>query len=202
MTPEEYITLEDATPYRSEFYDGAMLAMKDRTYANARINGNLIGLIHPRLRGTAWEFFSSSMRVVVPSSHLYTYPDASVVRRPARTAENSDRTLVDPCLIVEVLSPPGNSYERRATFQKFQGSKSLLDYIKVSQDCAFVEHYSRMGDSAPGRWLYTSYAGMDAVLPLPSIGIELTLRDIYEDVEFPAPGTTPSHKHPDHDRII
>ncbi len=202
MTPEEYIALEDATPYRSEFYDGAMLAMKDRTYTNATINGNLIVQLHPRLRDTPWEFFSSSMRVVVPSIPLYTYPDASVVRRPARTAKYSDTTLIDPCLIVEVLSPSSWNYERRANFQRFQKQETLLDYVQISQECAFVEHYSRMGNTAPGRWLYTSCGGMDAVLSLPSIGIELALSGIYEDVKFPAPGTTPSHKHPDHDRII
>ncbi len=201
MTPEEYIVLEDATPYRSEFYDGAMLAMKDRTHANAAINMNLLGLIHPQLRDTPWQFFNSSMRVVVPCVPLYTYPDACVVRRPARTTEYSDTTLVDPCLVIEVLSPSGENYERRANFQCFQKLGTLLDYVQISQEDAFVEHYSRMGDTAPGRWLYTSYEGMDAVLPLPSIGIELALRDIYERVEFPAPGSTPSHKHPDHDRI-
>lgn len=202
MTPEEYIALEDRTPYRSEFYDGAMLAMKDRTHANAVINGNLIGLIHPRLHDTPWEFFGSSMRVVIPALPLYTYPDASVVRSPARTAEYSDTTLIDPCLIVEVLSPSGESHERRANFQHFQKVETLLDYVKISQEHAFVEHYSRMGDTAPGRWLYTSYEGMNAALPLPSIGIKLALSDIYERVMFPAPGTTPSHKHLDHDRII
>ena len=202
MTPEEYIALEDATPYRSEFYDGAMLAMKDRTYANAIINGNLLGQLHSRLRDTPWEFFGSSMRVVVPSVPLYTYPDASVVRRPARTAENSDTTLIDPCLIVEVMSPPGDDYGRRAGFQHFQRLRTLLDYVKVSQEFPFVEHYSRMGDSAPGRWLYTSYEGMDAVLPLPSLGVQLALRDLYEEVEFPVPGTTRSHQQPDHDRIF
>ena len=187
MTPEEYIALEDVTPYRSEFYDGAMLAMKDRSYANVVINGNLIVQLHRRLDDTPWEFFSSGMRVVVPSIPLYTYPDGSVVRRPACTAEHSNTTLVDPCLIVEVLSPPGENYERRANFQRFQQLRTLLDYVQISQERALVAHYSRMGDTAPGRWLYTSYEGMDAILPLPSIGIALALSDIYQRVEFPAP---------------
>ena len=202
MTPLEYIALEDATPYRSEYYDGAMLAMKDRTIVNVEINGNLVGLIHSQLRDTPWQFLGSGMRVVVPSIPLYTYPDATVVRHPARTAEYSDTTLINPCLIVEVLSLPGEHYERRANFQRFQELKTLLDYVQISQDRAFVEHYARMGDTAPGRWLYTSYVGIDAILPLPSVGIKLALADIYERVEFPAPGSTPSHKHPDHDRIF
>lgn len=202
MTPEKYIALEDATPYRSEFNDGAMLATKDRTYADATINGNLIGLIHPRLRGTSWEFFPSSMRVAILSLPLYTYPDASVVLRPARTAANSDTTLVDPCLIVEVLSPSGWNDERRAGFQRFQKLNTLSDYVQISQECAFVEHDSRIGGTAPHRWLYTSYEGMDAALLLPSIGIKLALSDVDERVRFPTPGSIPSHKHPDHDRTI
>lgn len=202
MTSEEYIALEDARPYRSEFYDGAMLAMKGRMLSNVQINGNLLMLLHRRLDDTPFQYFSSSMRVVVPVIPLYTYPDATLVRRPACTAESSDTTLVDPCLVFEVLSPSDYPYERRANFQRFQEQPILLDYVQISQDRPLIEHFSRIGDTALGRWLYTSCKGLEAILRLPSVGVELALNDIYEKVDFPLPGTTLSHKHPDHDRIF
>ena len=202
MTPEEYLRLENATPYRSEYYDGAMLAMTDRTHANATINGNLLGLLHYRLRDTPWQFFSSSMRVLIDSGPIYTYPDASVTCRPPELAVHSDTTLINPVLIFEVLAPSGESCGRRATFQHFQKVKTLQGYVVIAQDSPHIGYYSRLDLEPYSQWFYTAYAGLDAVLPLSLPGVELPLVDIYEHVEFPPPGVTTSQKHPDHDRIF
>ena len=202
MTPEKYLALEDAAPYRSEFYDGAMLAMTDRSYTNALINTNLVGLLHTLGQAERWQVLSSSMRVCIEAAPLYTYPDASVIRESPQLAANSETTLINPCLIVEVLSPPGENYERRATFQHFQKMATLRDYVAISQEEPHVGHYARLDEAAPDKWLYTAYAGMDAVLPLPTLNVRLPLREIYEDIEFPPPGRTLNKKHPLHGKIF
>ena len=202
MTPEEYLRLENATPYRSEYYDGAMLAMTDRTHANAAVNGNLLGLLHSRLRDTPWQFFSSSMRVLIESGPIYTYPDASVTCRPPELAAHSDTTLINPVLIFEVLAPSGESYGRCATFQHFQTVETLQEYVVISQESPRIGHYSRLDLEPYSQWFYTIYEGLDAVLPLSLLGVELPLAGIYEHVGFLPPGVTTSQKHPDHDRIF
>lgn len=202
MTPEEYLVLEDASPYRSEFYDGAMIAMTDRSYDNAVINSNLIGMMGNLARQKPWRVLSSAMRVCIEAFPLYTYPDASVIRGHPQLAANSDTTLLNPCLIVEVLSPSGRNYERRATFQHFQKIDALRDYVQISQEFPHIGCYAMLDKDARSKWVYTAYAGLDAVLLLPSLSLELPLRDIYEGVEFPAPGSTASKKHPDHDCIF
>lgn len=202
MTPEEYLVLEDASPYRSEFYDGAMVAMRDRTITNATINANFLVGFGRSFRGTDWQVLGSSMRVLIPALPLYTYPDASVIRLPPHIAPNSETTLIDPVLIMEVLPPSGESYERCASFQHFQTIPTLLHYITVSQERARVDHYWRTTVFDLKRWTYLPYEGADAVLTIDPLGIELPLSEIYGHVQFPTPGTMASRKHPDHDSIF
>ena len=201
MTPEEYLVLEDAAPYRSEYDDGAMIAMVDRSHANAVINMNVTCRLHQISRDRSWRVFGSNMRVCIEPLPLYTYPDASVTWDPPTLAANSNTTLINPCLIVEVHPPAGECYRRRATFRQFQKIGTLRDYVAVSQAGPHVGHYSRL-NSSPERWLYTVYEGVDAALSLPTLQVELPLREIYEGVEFSRPGSTESKKHPDHAHIF
>lgn len=202
MTPQEYITLEDATPYKNEYYDGAMLAMVDRTHANAVINGNLCGMLHERLRDTHWSVMSSAMRVLIEPLTIYTYPDASVSLWPVETLPNSDTTMINPCLIAEVLAPSGENYARRAGFQHFQQIAAMQDYLVISQECCHIGHYSRVPNAPSVRWIYTAYVGVDSILKVPSLSVELPLCEVYKRVKFSSPGSTTSKKHPLHDRIF
>ena len=142
MTPEEYLRQEEARPYRSEYFDGAMIAMTDRSYANAVINTNLTAALHSRLRDAPWEFFGSSRRVLIEAFPLHTYPGACVTRLPPESVVHSDSnaTVINPVLIFEVPPPSGEHYGRRATLQRFQKVAERQEYVTISRDCPHVGH--------------------------------------------------------------
>jgi Uma2 family endonuclease len=181
ITPEEYLARERLAATKSEYYDGQIYAMSGASRPHILVAGNLYTEINVQLRGRDCEVYSNDMRVRVDQTGLYTYPDIVAVCGKPQLLDAEVDTLLNPQLIVEVLSPSTEAYDRGKKFAHFQRLESLQEYILVAQDQVRVERYSRQGT----QWLLTTWDSLDSTLPIESIGCQVQLRVIYDKVVFP-----------------
>ena len=182
LTPEEYLALERQAPTKSEYLHGEVYAMAGASRQHAAIMVNMIVALVARLKGRSCVVYGSDLRIKVPPTGLYTYPDVSVICGKVQFEDRQQDTLVNPTVIFEILSRSTEGYDRGEKFANYRTLESLTDFILVSQHRPLVEHYARQPDET---WLLTSYEGLKAVLLLPSIGCELPLADIYDKVDWP-----------------
>jgi Uma2 family endonuclease len=186
LTPEEYIALErkalpDSEIVRSEYLNGEIIAMSGASFAHNLITANISARLHAHLRDSRCVVFANDMRVSIPQTVSYFYPDVGVVCEEPRFADDVFDTLLNPIVIVEVLSPSTEAYDRGEKFAHYRQLPSLKEYILVSQDKVRVEHYFRQTQ----QWVLTDFQQLEQQLPLPSIQCELPLQEIYERVPFP-----------------
>ena len=180
ITEAEYLVRERAAEYRSEYLDGYVRAMTGASRPHNLMTVNVSGELRQQLRRRPCEVYATDMRVKVATAGLYTYPDVVVVcGRPVFEDAQTD-TLLNPIVIVEVLSPSTEAYDRGEKFAHYGRMDSLREYVLVAQDRVRVEHYLRKRK----RWILTALGEPDALLELPSIGCTLGLRDIYERIEL------------------
>lgn len=177
-TPEEYLALERSAEYRSEFIDGEIVAMSGASREHNVIAGNFFAAIHAQLRGRPCEIYAADMRVCVDPSGLFTYPDLVGFCGAPRFDDAHSDTLLNPTLIVEVLSPATEAYDRGEKFARYRRLESLVDYVLVAQDKMRVEHFRRQDE----RWLLTAFEDPAATLVLDSLGVELGIGEIYDKV--------------------
>jgi Uma2 family endonuclease len=181
VTPEEYLALEREAECKSEYYDGEIFAMTGASLRHNRITLNIGAQLTVRLAGRECQAFTSDMRVHVPATGLYTYPDVvAVCGEPELQDEHLD-TLLNPVLIVEVLSKSTARYDRIDKIADYRSIPSFAEYLLVSQDEYRVEHYARQPD---GRWLLTEFRSPPDVIRLDSIRCSLSLSEIYDKVEL------------------
>ena len=186
LSPEEYITLErkakpDANTVRNEYIQGEIIAMSGASFTHNLIKGNIFVQLHNRLIESSCVVFANEMRVGIPSAKSYFYPDVGVVCDEPRFEDNVFDTLLNPIVIVEVLSPSTEGYDRGEKFSRYRQIDALKEYILVSQDSVNVERFLRKSDE----WSYTFFQGLEQQLPLTSLQCELPLQEIYGRVTFP-----------------
>lgn len=179
MTPEEYLKFERESDVKHEYLDGEIFAMAGASKNHNRIQATVMGMLYTQFAGRPCESFGSDQRVKVDAT-FYTYPDISVVCGEAEFDESELDTLLNPTVIIEILSPTTEIYDRGKKFQQYRELESLQEYVLIAQDTMRIEHYLRQGE----QWLLTDARGPDAVVALPSIGCELKLSDVYAKVEF------------------
>ena len=185
LTPEEYITLErkaipDAEAVRSEYINGEIINMPGASFAHNLITNNISGELRARLKGSQYAVFANDMRISIPTARSYFYPDVGVVCEEPRFEDDVFDTLLNPIVIVEVLSPSTEAYDRGEKFAYYRQITPLQEYILVSQDQIRIEHYYRQ----ERQWIFTDFEKHDEILLLPSIQCELPLQEIYERVTF------------------
>ena len=182
LTPEQYLAIEREAEYKSEYFKGEMYAMAGGTANHSDLAGSLNAIFRNRLAGRNCKVFNSDMRVRTGADGLYTYPDVSVVCGPRIFADDEGDVLVNPKLIVEVLSKSTQANDRGYKFQEYKKIASLEEYVLVSQSEPLIERYWR----APGgAWsAYAEARGLNAPLLLQSLGIEIPLAEIYRDIEL------------------
>lgn len=181
-TPQEYAALELEAETKSEYWNGEIYAMAGASPRHTIIAANVIAAFHVQLRGRPCSVHTGDLRVKVSPTGLYTYPDVVVVCGKARFDEIVPNTLLNPAIIVEVLSKSTESYDRGGKFDHYRTLETLTDYLLVSQETASVEHRMRQPDD---KWLLGIYKGLQTTVPLPSIGCELALADVYDKVDWP-----------------
>lgn len=180
-TTTEYLTMERASEEKHEYLDGEIYLMSGASRNHNRVMANTLASLHNQLRQSPCEVFPSDMRVKVTDTGLYTYPDISVVYGEPELEDTSLDTLLNPTLIIEVLSPATESYDRGRKFQHYRALPSLQEYVLISQEAAHIEPHVRQPNDA---WLLSDAAGLEATLDLSSIGCRLALADVYEKVSF------------------
>jgi len=179
---ETYFEREDTAEVKSEYHNGVLVAMAGASPAHIRITTNLTRLLGNLLEGKSCEPFDSDLRVLAQACHAVFYPDLTVVCDPPHFADTQTATLLNPTLIVEVLSPSTERSDRGMKFDCYRTLESLQTYVLVSQVEARVEVYSRQSD---GSWRYDVAAGLDATLRLEVLRGEFRLADVYARVVFP-----------------
>ena len=183
-TPEEYLALERASPYRSEYVNGQIYAMTGASQHHNFIVGNIFAKLHAQMEGRPCEAYVNEMRVKVSETGLYTYPDVAALCGEAKLEDGHKDTLLNPSVIFEVLSKSTELYDRSEKFAHYRRLESLREYILVAQSEVRVERFVRQGE----QWVLSEYRSLDDSLPIESIGCTLALRDIYARVQFSPSG--------------
>ncbi len=179
-TAAEYLALERRATYKSEYVGGHIIAMSGASRRHNLIAANISRELSSQLRGRPCESYISDMRVRVSETGLYTYPDVVAVCGDIRFADEQTDTLLNPTVIVEVLSASTEAYDRGDKFAHYRRLASLHDYVLVSQDDVRVEHYVRQGE----KWLLSEASLLTDTVSLASIQCTLVLEDIYDKVRF------------------
>ncbi len=175
LTEGDYLSLERAAQYKSEFVGGEIFAMSGGSARHSRLAGRVLSKLDAQLEGTSCAPFTSDLRVRTPLGDQF-YPDVSVCCGPIQNPDGSVDVYSNPVVIVEVLSPSTADYDRGLKFVRYREIPSLKDYLIFHCDDIHVEHYCRQpGDS----WLLQHYHGGEARILLPAIRCELTLGSIY-----------------------
>ncbi|HEU0010581.1 MAG TPA: Uma2 family endonuclease [Verrucomicrobiae bacterium] len=190
LTEAEYLALERAAEFKSEFFAGEMFAMAGGTPEHSLIAANVIGELRTLLKGSRWVVFDPNLRLKIEATGLYTYPDATVVCGPRQHPTVETDVLVNPILLVEVLSDSTEAYDRGTKFDHYQKIPSLGEYLLVRQKDPCVEQCIRQPS---GDWLLRQATGLEATLTLPSLEITIALSEIYANVKFvPTPIRPPT----------
>ena len=182
LTPEEYLKLERQSDFRNEYFEGKMFAMSGGTPNHAFITANLAGELYNALKKTDCRVASSDLRIRVSPDGLYTYPDISVVCGQAEFSGSEADTLANPALVIEVLSPTTEAYDRGFKAVQYRKIISLQEYVFVSQNEARVEVFRRQHN---GTWLLSESAGMSAACRFDSVNCDVALADIYAEIVWP-----------------
>jgi len=179
-TPEEYLAQERKAEFKSEYIAGQIVAMSGASREHNLMTANLARVLGSQLLDRPCEVYVSDMRVKVTERGMYTYPDTVVVCDDARFEDEQVDTLLNPTLIVEVLSPSTEAYDRGAKFGYYRQLPSLQEYLLVAQDQVLIEHFVREDEG----WLLTETADLSEIVQLPSIACELPVAEVYRKVAF------------------
>lgn len=180
LTPEEYLVKEREAEFKSEYRNGQIVMMPGASREHNLIAVNVSSGLHIQLLDRACEVYTNDMRVKVRESGLYTYPDVIVVCDEPRFEDGHFDTLLNPTVIVEVLSPSTEDYDRHGKFYSYQTLDSLQEYILVSQYDVCVEQYIRQDKE----WQLMEYRSLDDVMINASIECQLAIRAIYAKVKL------------------
>ena len=182
LTPEEYLAWERKQPFKNEYHNGQIIAMSGASRWHNRITVDVTVQLSNQLMESECEVFAGDMRVRTDPTVSYYYPDVIVVCGESRFEDDTFDTLLNPILVVEVLSPSTAAFDRGEKFEHCKQIASLQEYILVSQDNVRVEHYHRQGS----QWTCDTFRHLEDMLPLASIKCTLPLRAIYRRVMFNA----------------
>lgn len=180
LTPEEYLDWERKSDTKHEYLRGEIISMSGASREHSLIVTNISGELYIQLKEGICEVHTNDMRVRTHPETSYFYPDVVVVCGEPRFEDNAFDTLLNPIVLVEVLSPSTQAYDRGEKFKNYQQLTSLQEYILVSQDEVHIEHYRRQET----QWKLTEFRSLENVLSLVAIACELSLEDIYRRVEL------------------
>jgi Uma2 family endonuclease len=180
-TPTEYLALEDQAEFRSEYHDGEITPKTVGSFNHNRIINRVCAYLLNALRDKPYEPFSSDVRVWISKYRKFTYPDVMVVQDQPIPYENRTDTLINPRLIIEVLSKSTEEYDQGNKFKYYRSIPDLQEYLLISQYELEIQHYTKTDG---GLWIYRAYESIDDAITLTSINTEMTVANIYEGVSF------------------
>ncbi|HLG18114.1 MAG TPA: Uma2 family endonuclease [Blastocatellia bacterium] len=180
-TEEEYLALERSSEAKHEYFNGEIFAMGGASRQHVLIVTNVVGELHLQLKRGPCRVFSTDLRVKVDPAGLYTYPDVVVLCDAARFSDEQEDTLLNPALIIEVLSESTKDYDRGGKFEQYRAIDSFVEYLLVAQDRPHVEHYVRQPDRS---WTLYETNNLEDIVQLTSVRCSLRPADIYDKIEF------------------
>ena len=182
LTLDEYLMVDRASQGKHEYLNGKIYDMAGGSETHNLITGNVFASFHAQRRSKGCKTYVENMRVITPSK-LAAFPDVIAVCGDSQFLDDKRDVLLNPTVIVEVLSPSTELYDRSTKREHYQSLSSLRDYLLIRQDMAEIEHFSRAADA---EWtnISTVTRGRDQTVELPSIGFTLALSDVYADVEL------------------
>ena len=183
LTPEQYLEIERKAEIKSEYYNGEMFAMAGGSPNQGIIVINLGRELSLQLKPSPCSVYASDVRLRVLPSGLYTYPDLMVVCGEARYADDQKDTLLNPIVIVEVLSDSTRDYDRGQKFEFYRGLSSVLEYITVAPDAPHIELWTRQDEN---HWLLSEFNHLNQTVPVTSIDCVLKLSEVYDKVNWTA----------------
>jgi Uma2 family endonuclease len=183
LTPEQYLEVERAADFRSEYLNGEMFAMSGATARHNIVVNNLGRALHPQLKGRC-RYFTTDLRLLVPATGLYTYPDLMVICGDIAFSGDRQDIVTNPRFVAEILSKSTADYDRGRKFVHYRSIPGLADYMTVAQDSIRVEHWSRQPDAS---WVLREYSSPGDTIPIESISAEISLAAVYENVDLGSP---------------
>lgn len=193
MTADEYLAFERASDERHEYWDGEIFTMAGESPNHGTICTNLITELRQRTKKTDCRIFSKDMKIRSGSDidlhkslkGFFSYPDIVVVCGAARMHDKAKDVMLNPKIIIEVLSPATEKFDRGDKFRRYRENlPTLTDYVLVSQERPAIDHFRR-GAENNGEWILTPFGGLESVWNLKNLEISIPLVDIYDGVEFP-----------------
>ena len=180
-TPEEYLALEEAAEFKSEYHDGEIVPMTGGSINHNRICGNVYACLKFLLRGKNKEIFMSDLRLWIPRYQRYTYPDVMVIQGNPALHNNRTDTITNPVLIVEVLSKSTQNYDHTDKFRYYRSIPEFQEYVLINEYELQIEQYTKTGEA---QWLLREFETEDAKITFSSVDLEIAIADIYEGVDF------------------
>jgi Uma2 family endonuclease len=180
-TTQEYFEFELGSAERHEYDNGELRLMTGGTPNHNRICRNLLIALELAFKEQPYETFVTDQRLWIPERNLYTYPDIMVLEKPIQLQERRTDTVMNPCLIAEVLSKSTKDYDRSEKFLAYRTIKTFREYLLVNQYQIQVEHCLK---TAANQWLLSEYTDPQVILNLNSVGLKLKIADMYKNVEF------------------
>ncbi len=181
ISPQEYLRLERQSEYKSEYLNGEIFAMTGASRKHNLVTTNISSSLHRQLKGRPCEVYAVDMRVKVRATGLYTYPDVAVVCGDPQFEDEQVDTLVNPTVLIEVLSDSTERYDRIAKSSYYRTIDSLAEHLLVAQNEIRLEQYVRQPN---GEWLLCEYVTLDSAAQVTSIDCSLLLSDVYDKITF------------------
>ena len=181
LSPEAYLAIERQSACKSEYVAGEMFAMAGASRRHNLIVANIIRILGNQLLASPCNVYPSDMRLKMPRTGRYTYPDVVVACAEEQFEDEHRDTLLNPVVIIEVLSESTEAYDRGKKFEEYQRIESLAEYILIAQDHHSVERYVRQDQRT---WIYAVFQTLEDSVPLSTIGSQLVLQDVYAKVDI------------------
>lgn len=179
-TLDEYRAIEEKAEGRSEYRNGEIVPMPGGSLTHSRIGRNILTYLTYLLRDTQFEPINSDLRLWIPEHQRGVYPDVMVFEGEPQLNDNRLDEVLNPILIIEVLSPSTADYDRKGKFRMYRSIPSFCEYLLVEQDEPFIERYSKQTQG----WLLSDFNNLEKSISLESIGVELPMAEIYSSVVF------------------
>jgi Uma2 family endonuclease len=182
ITPKEYLAFErECVDQKHEYFDGEIFAMSGASFRHTLISSAITGIFYNQFLGRNCSAVSSDLRVKISETGLYTYPDIIVVCGEPEFEDQVFDTLLNPVIIIEILSKSTENYDRGKKFENYRKIKSLQEYLLVSQEEIHIDHYQRQNNQI---WTFQSYTLPEEKIILSSINAQLILADVYAKITF------------------
>jgi Uma2 family endonuclease len=180
-TPEEYLALETIADYKSEYIDGQIIPMAGGSTNHNRIALNLSADLNVAFRQSPFEAFIGDVRLWIPQRRIYTYPDVMVIEGKPEYFQSHTDTILNPVVIVEVLSKGTKNYDRESKFEAYRTIPSFQEYLLIDQTRIHVEQFSKTGLK---QWAFSEYDASDERISLTKVPFQIALKDLYNKVQL------------------